>query len=445
MQNYFYELADYANSLLTKNEIFLASLSAEDSNFVRFNKSAVRQAGSVKQISFVLSLIADQRRAESRLTLSGSREDDQAMIRAAIETLRHDLGDLPQDPYLLFNDRPQSSEYVGDSRLPNDDEMLANILAAGGDGSRKTRDLVGIYAAGTIFKGFANSLGQRNWHSVNNFNFDWCFYHAADKAVKSSYAGTHWDANQLTQRMNHAVKQLDMLGRPAKALAPGAYRAYLAPAAVGEIVSLLSWGGFSVKSQRNKQSPLIKLEDGTAALSAKVSLAENAKDGVAAGFQQDGFLKTPLVPLIAKGQHAGALVSPRSAREFGVPTNGANAQESPESLEMASGGLPQAEALRQLGTGIMIGNLWYLNYSDQMACRMTGMTRFATFWVENGEIVAPLNVMRFDDSAYRVLGSNLIDFTMERDLLLDASTYGERSTASSRLPGALIDDFQLTL
>ena len=26
---------------------------------------------------------------------------------------------------------------------------------------------------------------------------------------------------------------------------------------------------------------------------------------------------------------------------------------------------------------------------------MTGMTRFASFWVEHGKIVAPVNVMRF--------------------------------------------------
>jgi predicted Zn-dependent protease len=101
--------------------------------------------------------------------------------------------------------------------------------------------------------------------------------------------------------------------------------------------------------------------------------------------------------------------------------------------------------LKNLDTGIMIGNLWYLNYSDRTNCRMTGMTRFATFWVEGGEIKAPVNVMRFDDSAYRVLGENLVDLTFERDWILDAASYGERSTGSARLPGALVNNFSLTL
>ncbi|MGH9578885.1 MAG: metallopeptidase TldD-related protein, partial [Terriglobales bacterium] len=79
------------------------------------------------------------------------------------------------------------------------------------------------------------------------------------------------------------------------------------------------------------------------------------------------------------------------------------------------------------------------------ACRLTGMTRFASFWVENGAIKAPLNVMRFDDTAYRVLRDNLEALTRERDLVVDDNSYGERSTSSMRTPGALVREFALTL
>jgi predicted Zn-dependent protease len=76
---------------------------------------------------------------------------------------------------------------------------------------------------------------------------------------------------------------------------------------------------------------------------------------------------------------------------------------------------------------------------------MTGMTRFATFWVEGGKIVAPLNVMRFDETIYRILGENLIDLTSGREFLPDNDTYFARSTDSMNLPGALIDNFRFTL
>lgn len=117
----------------------------------------------------------------------------------------------------------------------------------------------------------------------------------------------------------------------------------------------------------------------------------------------------------------------------------------PESLDMAGGSLPESEVLRKLDTGVYINNVWYLNYSDRTACRMTGMTRFATFWVENGVIQAPLNVMRFDETLYRLLGENLSALTTEREFILDPSTYNARSTASSHIPGAIIEDFTFTL
>ncbi|MCY1177208.1 hypothetical protein D9M73_175070 [compost metagenome] len=76
---------------------------------------------------------------------------------------------------------------------------------------------------------------------------------------------------------------------------------------------------------------------------------------------------------------------------------------------------------------------------------MTGLTRFATFWVENGQIQAPVSTMRFDDSVYSLLGTQLEALTQERELILSTGTYSERQTSSTHLPGALISKLTLTL
>ena len=128
-----------------------------------------------------------------------------------------------------------------------------------------------------------------------------------------------------------------------------------------------------------------------------------------------------------------------------MAANGAGDGEMMSSLDVAAGGLPSSQVLAELDTGIFVSNLWYLNFSDRANCRITGMTRFATFWVENGEIKAPLNVMRFDDSLFRLLGENLLCLTRERELLISNESYGERGTSSARLPGALVKDFTFVL
>jgi predicted Zn-dependent protease len=116
-----------------------------------------------------------------------------------------------------------------------------------------------------------------------------------------------------------------------------------------------------------------------------------------------------------------------------------------QAMELAPGSLARADALRALDTGVYVGNFHYLNWSDRSAARITGMTRFATYWVERGEIVAPLSVMRFDDSLYRMLGTELESLDDEADWILNNGTYGGRSVETSRVPGALLKQLRLTL
>ena len=211
-------------------------------------------------------------------------------------------------------------------------------------------------------------------------------------------------------------------------------------------MSLLCWGGFSGRALATKQSPLTRMAgaDGIR-LDPRVVLAEDTAEGVAPRFQAEGFARPARVPLVDAGRLVGSLVAPRTAREFGLDANGANAWEMPEALSMAGGELPAADALAALGTGLWIGNLWYLNYSDRPACRITGMTRFATFWVEDGRIVAPIDVLRFDDTLSRILGPNLEALTRETELILSTDTYRERSLASVRVPGLLLSELAFTL
>ncbi len=440
MRSAFYELADHVSSLLQGGEVHTMSFSGEVSDFVRFNKSAIRQPGRVTQRQIELDLILGSRHASGALTLTGESSADRDRAGALVRRLRETIPHLPEDPHMLYATEVQSSEKSGENRLPRPEKAVESILAAG-----KGLDLVGIYASGEIHSGFANSFGQRNWYTSHSFNFDWSFYHAGDKAVKCLYAGFEWSDAAFASKVDAAREQLAILAKPVKTIPPGQYRVYLSPSAVYELVGTLAWGGFGLKENRSRQSSLLKLIDGEVRMSPAITIVENTADGVAPNFQEQGFIKPPRVVLIEKGQSHESLVSPRSAKEYGVPTNGAAGDETPRSVEMSAGEIPSSEVLKRLDTGLHVSNLWYLNYSDRPACRVTGMTRFATFWVEGGKIVAPLQVMRFDETIYRMLGENLIGLTAERDMILDSDTYAGRSTGSARLPGCLIEDFAFTL
>jgi predicted Zn-dependent protease len=438
-QAQFKALAEWLHGAVTADERYTLSYDAEASDFIRFNHAKVRQAGHVQQASVTFKLIAAGRHANLSLTLSGDGEVDQQRLSDALLQLRETLTLLPEDPYLQLNEEAWQSSNVQETPLPDSAHVVEQIAQLG-----EGLDLVGIYAAGPIYRGFASSSGALGWHQANSFNFDWSLFHENGQAVKANYAGHTWTDDGFARRFALACEQLAFLGRPAHALAPGQYRAYLAPAALEEVIGMLCWGGFSAQSLADKTSPLQRLYDGHATLNPLVSLSEQVSGSLSPAFSDEGYPRMDL-SLVAGGVARDRMIDSRSAAEYGLVANGAGWGESPSALSMASGSLALDEVLKALGTGLYISNLWYLNFSDRTAGRITGMTRFATFWVEDGQIKAPVNTMRFDDSIFSLLGTALEQLTTERELLLSTSTYSQRQTASSLLPGALLSGLTLTL
>jgi predicted Zn-dependent protease len=73
------------------------------------------------------------------------------------------------------------------------------------------------------------------------------------------------------------------------------------------------------------------------------------------------------------------------------------------------------------------------------------MTRYACFWVENGQIVAPIENLRFDETLYQFWGEKLLDFTDFQEFIPEVGTYGSRQLGGSMVPGMLVKDFTYTL
>jgi len=438
VHNYFNELSAKLFALLKGNEVLLSVCEGEESDFVRLNQNKIRQAGSVKQQSLQLTLISANKQSSARFQLRGDMQADFEHAKYCLQQLREQLPLLPEDPYLNFSTQPQNSTYMTENRLPDAAQCIEDIMQAAA-----RMDLVGIWSSGAMISGFANSLGQFNWHSDANFNFDWSVYLKGDKAVKQTYAGFEWNKETLQQKLEHAEHTLTLLAKPPRNVEPGRYRVFLSPSALQEITGLLGWGGFGLKSHRTAQTPLLKMARDGVILSPKVNMVENHVDGLTPRFTKTGFIKPDHVTLIENGVYKNTLNGARSAKEYSETVN--SDSEQPQSLYIEPGTLKQSDVLKALDTGIYVSNLWYCNYSDRSHCRITGMTRFASLWVENGEPVAPINVMRFDETLYHMLGDKLIDLTQEREHFFDSSTYESRSEASALLPGALVEDFQLTL
>ncbi|MGB8699197.1 MAG: TldD/PmbA family protein [Thermosynechococcaceae cyanobacterium] len=435
----FNPLCDLLLDSLQTNEHLSIELAGEQSHFMRLNGGKVRQTGTVTDGDISLRLSHNQRTAIASVPFTADLGVDSATALDALKDLRLELPQLPEDPYLVLPQNYGSSRevYAGELLSPVDAPQAIFPYVQG-------VDFTGIYASGPIVRANANSAGQRHWFATETFFLDYSMIAPSEKAVKNTFAGPIWDAAAFLAQVDASKQQLQAMDRPVKAIAPGQYRTYLAPAAIAEILTMFSWGAVSEASLRQGGSALAKLRDGKS-LSPLFSLQENFSRGTVPRFNDLGEVAPETVPLIVAGELVHTLVNARTAKEYGATSNAANGSESLRAPEVAPGTLAPEDILRQLDTGLYLSNLHYLNWSDRTGGRITGMTRYACFWVEDGDIIAPIQDLRFDDSLYRFLGENLEAATTTQSFVADVDTYGGRSLGGCLVPGLLIRDFAFTL
>jgi predicted Zn-dependent protease len=444
----FRRLAEAVCGNLAAGEALSLNLSAEDQTYVRFNGSKVRQASQIEQRNLVLSFQAEGRKLALSLDMSGEHDSDLTTLRSLLDRARSEVRVLPEDPFLVPMANHGSSEDSHGAK-PLDLTELIDRLAQTTAGTEFT----GLLAAGPQIRASYNSLGQDHWFSTDGFFLDYSLYTVnqagENKAVKALYADRNWDWASFERQLGEKRGQLELLTHPSRTLEPGEYRVYFAPSAVDELVGMFSWGAVSYGNWKRGGSALQTFIDGKAEFSEKLTLRENFSLGLTHRFNSIGEVAPAELPVIEQGRLVNLLVSSRSAKEYGVAGNCADPSgwngEYLRAPEVLGGDLDEAEALKALDTGLYVANLHYLNWSDVHSARITGMTRYACLWVENGEIAAPIRDLRFDDSLYRIFGSELEALTRETYLSPAIDTYHRRALGGSRIPGLLVKRFRFTL
>ncbi len=423
-----------------ESEQFTVKLSSERSQFTRFNHAKVRQTGCVTDGSIELTLMQNQRSSFRQFPFTGHWEIDWQLAYEALQELREELPLLPLDPYLVLPSGTNTSREVHCGNLLAEEVVVPTVLE-----QLTELDFAGIYAGGVVIKAYADSFGQKHWFSTETFSLDYSIFTTEAQAVKGTFAGSEWNQEAYSEKISDAKRQLQLLSRPIKELPRGQYKTYFAPAAVADLVAMLSWGGVSEADLQQGGSALASLWRKEKQLSVAFHVKENFQRGLVPRFNELGEMAPLELPVIEKGVLVNTLVNSRTAREYQKTANGANSYESLRAPEISPGNLSFEDILTHLNTGLYVSNLHYLNWSDRPTGRITGMTRYACFWVENGEIIAPIENLRFDESLYRFWGENLVDLTNFQEFVPEVGTYDGRQLGGSMVPGMLVEDFTYTL
>jgi len=103
------------------------SLAAESSDFLRFNRAALRQATQVLQAQATLAVVRGSKRAESSVSLSGDLAQDTRRLLDERARLLSDLDFVPDDPWLLLPQAATTSLREDHGALPEAETVIAAV------------------------------------------------------------------------------------------------------------------------------------------------------------------------------------------------------------------------------------------------------------------------------------------------------------------------------
>lgn len=440
MESLFRDISEKMFSLLKLKELLTISFDGEISNFIRINDSKVRQTSNIINANIGLELCIGSKKCFHEFTFTNDVVINLERTKNELNKMRYYINDLPDDPFIVAPKEGESSREVNPGNLLDEGVILDSILDP-----LKSVDCSGIWASGKIFRGNSNCKGVFHWFETDNYSFDFSLITKDEKMVKETYAGNNWIQNDYLSFIENSILKLKSMNNKSLKVTPGKYRTYIAPAGVADLVDMFSWGGISESAIRQGASAFCKMRNENVSLNSKFNLSENFDLGLISRFNSCGELSPIKLDLISSGVLKNTLISSRTALEYNLISNKAEVGEGLRTPIVETGDLLKNDILKEIDSGIYLSNLHYLNWSDQPNGRITGMTRYASFWVENGEIMAPIDQMRFDDSFYNFFGNNLSKISSSSDVIPDVSTYGGRSLGGVKCPGVIIDDFELTL
>ena len=440
MKNKFKNLSNDLFSYLKKDETLTVSFNGEESQFIRLNNAKIRQTGLVDDASIQLKFISNNRTCTGSFTISGNKTVDMERGKSEIERMRIESTQILEDPYIVMPSDFGSSEHIASANGLSFDNAVDAILPA-----VQGIDFVGILANGKMYRGNANSLGQEHWFETESFCLDYSLVTKTHQMVKGTFAGSDWNQQNFEKYLNSSKEKLTLMNLNPIKIDKGEYRTWFEPAAVADFIDMFSWNGISEASIQQGCSGFGKMRHDDIRLSNKFSISEDFSTGLVPKFNSDGEIASSHLPIIKDGELVNTLISSRTATEYNKTSNYAEAGEFLRSPNMKAGNLSSENILKDLDTGLFLSNIHYLNWSDNPGGRITGLTRYACFWVKNGEIQGPINTMRFDDTFYKYFGENLEKVGSETQFIPNTSTYGNREIGGTTCPGILANSFALTL
>jgi predicted Zn-dependent protease len=220
-------------------------------------------------------------------------------------------------------------------------------------------------------------------------------------------------------------------------LEPGRYTVVLEPAAVSSMVGFLA-AELVARAAEEGRSFFSKASGGTRVgeklFDDAVTLVSDPSNPELPGlpFDDEGLPRAPITWI-----DRGSLANLRTSRYWAQKTGRTPTAEPHEYVLRGGSAASVEELVRGTKRGLLVTRLWYTRWVDRQSLLVTGLTRDGTFLIENGELVAPVNNFRWNESPAAMLRN------------IEAMTSATVRTAGGelrnmRVPAVRVADFNMT-
>lgn len=373
-------------------------LKGENQELTRFAGSEIHQNVASDSIEAEITLHKDGR----ELKVTTNDFDNESLIKL-IKKAGRKLMELPErDNKRNFISEPaelSSDNYFKELEREFNIENRAQKLKKAFGQLDSALDAAGSLELNQNFMALGNTEGITRYSRLDQVDFKTVITDQSGAtgyaAAISNRAGDINIGKEFERAADKALKSRD-----AVEIEPGEYDVILEPAAVGGLISYLSYIGFSGRSVQEGMSFLTD-RLGEQVFGDNISLIDDCQDPntIDFPFDYEGARRQKL-NIIENGVARELAYDLESARKAGVETTGHSVGDPsiggfPLHLVMASGESELAEMIAGTEKGLLITRFHYINVINPRKAILTGLTRDGTFLIENGKIKAPVKNLRF--------------------------------------------------
>lgn len=426
----------------------------EDSHLMRFANSAISLNTNEHLIRLEITTFDGQRRASYEMITDLSKLDEMKQgIDIAAEMVKHamPLSYQPTNP-AYTQDFSDESAYNPELGALSGEERLAYFNEAAKGLETDDIKLSGIFSCGTNVTAQITTRSEHaQYFKTSDAQINIVLSHQTLKweVLAEQSAQKKSDLNPAALRRELAFLLERYQNEPAQQIPVGKYDIVFGPAALGDLINIMNWIGFSGGSMKRGFSFIGEDKVSQKVFSNKFNLSDDPTRRETFPFRRDMIgMERNKFPIFEQGVFKGFTWFQDDADEFDAQPTGHTVMH--KSLVLA-GGEMEVSTLEELvrlpreNDVLYIPYLHYMNIVNPSKGLITASSRFGALLLKkDGSVVVPFNV-RVTQSLLDIFGDKVAWMSKAQTVNNTSMSYGARNPTAIVTPTFLrVNDLEIS-